>query len=186
MGAGVQVVEAYQAVDAQGYRVGGGICPTVGLAGGYTQGAGHGDLSSTYGLAADQTLEWEVVTAEGQHLVASPTRNSDLYWALSRGGGTYAVVMSLTSRLYPDGMVGGANLTVSSTGLSQDQFWDIVELWHDALPAVVDAGARVTNTMTKDLLFVGPISAPAKSEAEVRQLLALHDPIGEAQRLLLD
>ena len=42
-------------------------------------------LSSAYGLAADQTLEFEVVTMQGEHLVVSPTQNEDLYWALSGG-----------------------------------------------------------------------------------------------------
>ena len=49
------------------------------------QGGGHSILSSAYGLAADQTLEFEVVTMQGEHIVASPTQNEDLYWALSGG-----------------------------------------------------------------------------------------------------
>ncbi|RYP78465.1 hypothetical protein DL769_003188 [Monosporascus sp. CRB-8-3] len=88
LGAGVQAVEVYQAAQTQGLRVTGGFCPTVGLAGGYIQGAGHGALEGLYGLAADNTLEFEVVTTEGQHLVATPTNNSDQYWALNGGGGS--------------------------------------------------------------------------------------------------
>jgi len=42
-------------------------------------------LSPVFGLSADQTLEFEVVTTEGEFVVASPTENSDLYWALSGG-----------------------------------------------------------------------------------------------------
>jgi len=42
-------------------------------------------LSSVFGLSADQTLEFEVVTTEGDFVIASPTENSDLYWALSGG-----------------------------------------------------------------------------------------------------
>ncbi|KAK5016274.1 hypothetical protein LTR16_001824 [Cryomyces antarcticus] len=40
-----------------GLAIVGGECPTIGLAGGYTQGGGRSALSSKYGLAADQTLE---------------------------------------------------------------------------------------------------------------------------------
>ncbi len=40
----------------------GGECLTVGIAGGYTQGGGHSALTSRFGLAADQALEWEVIT----------------------------------------------------------------------------------------------------------------------------
>ena len=57
MGAGVQAFEAYYAADARGLRVLGGECPTVGIAGGYTQGGGHSALSSIYGLGADQALD---------------------------------------------------------------------------------------------------------------------------------
>ena len=58
MGAGVHGFEAYSAADKINFAVVGGECPTVGLAGGYTQGGGHSALASKYGLAADQTLEW--------------------------------------------------------------------------------------------------------------------------------
>ena len=98
-----------------------GTCPTVGIAGGYTSGGGHGVFTSRYGMAADNVLEWEVVTAAGQHLVATPTDPStrDLYWALSGGGaGTFAVVISMTTRVYPDGPMAGAGFgfNVESAG----------------------------------------------------------------------
>lgn len=60
----------------------------MGIAGGYTQGGGHSALTSAYGMGADQALEWEVVTPNGDHLIASPTQNTDLYFALSGGGGS--------------------------------------------------------------------------------------------------
>ena len=41
MGAGVQGFEAYEAADKNGLAVVGGECPTVGLAGGYTQGSSY-------------------------------------------------------------------------------------------------------------------------------------------------
>lgn len=82
MGAGIQGYEAIEAAQAQGLVAVGGECPTVGLAGGYTQGGGHSALSTSFGLGADQTLEWEVVTASGEVVTASRTQNVDLYWAL--------------------------------------------------------------------------------------------------------
>ncbi|KAI2465784.1 hypothetical protein F4781DRAFT_435039 [Annulohypoxylon bovei var. microspora] len=76
--AGAQAFEMYTAADAAGLRVVGEACTTVGLAGGFLQGVGHSTLSSTYGMGADQILEWEVVSANGTHLVASPFENEDL------------------------------------------------------------------------------------------------------------
>ncbi len=51
------MIGADVAAHAQGLVVVGGNCQTVDLAGGYTQGGGHGPLISRFGLAADQVLE---------------------------------------------------------------------------------------------------------------------------------
>lgn len=83
MGAGVQGFEAVGAAQKLGLTVTGGECPTVCLAGRYTQSSSHSALSSKFGMAADQTLEWEVVMGTGEFVKASPTENEDLYWALS-------------------------------------------------------------------------------------------------------
>jgi FAD/FMN-containing dehydrogenase len=48
-----------------GLVVVGGECPTIGIAGGYTQGGGNSAISTSFGLAADNVLKWEVVTANG-------------------------------------------------------------------------------------------------------------------------
>lgn len=97
MGAGVLASNAQAVAHAQGLVVVAGTCPTVGMAGGYTQGGGTSPVATRLGLGADQVLEWEVVTVQGQLLTATPTENSDLYWALSGGGGgNYAAVLWLT------------------------------------------------------------------------------------------
>ncbi|KAL8841192.1 MAG: hypothetical protein Q9170_001046 [Blastenia crenularia] len=121
-GAGSQFFEAYKAAAANGVRVLGGYCPTVGFSGGYVQSGGHGPLAASYGLAADNTLEFEVVTVDGRHLVASPSQNSDLYWALSGGGaGNYAVVLSMTTKTHPDGPTAGASIVFANT--DEDKYW---------------------------------------------------------------
>ena len=124
-GAGIQFFEAYEAAAEHGLRVLGGYCPSVGMAGGYVQGAGHGPLAASYGLAADNTLEFEVVTVDGRHLTASATQNSDLYWALSGGGaGNYAIVLSVTSKAHADGPTAGASLSFANTNV--DTYWAAV------------------------------------------------------------
>ncbi|KAM4059507.1 FAD binding domain-containing protein [Hirsutella rhossiliensis] len=150
VGAGVQFFELYRAAARRGLRVAGGYCPTVGIAGGYVQGAGHGPLGATYGLAADNTLEFEVVTTGGRRLAVSPSRHPDLFWALSGGGGgTYAVVVSATVKAHPDGRVAGASLTIRND--NDDAFWSAVGAWHrhllvlDRIPGFTTAWG-VTNT----------------------------------------
>lgn len=44
---------------------------------------GHSPVSSKYGLATDQTLEWELIIGTGECVTANPTEIQDSYWALS-------------------------------------------------------------------------------------------------------
>ncbi|KAK8101282.1 hypothetical protein PG999_011656 [Apiospora kogelbergensis] len=96
VGAGVTVLEVYEAANRHGVSALGGICESVGYAGGYLAGGGHTPLSGLYGMAADQALAFEVVTADGRFVTASKSSHPDLYWALQGGGGsTYGVVTSV-------------------------------------------------------------------------------------------
>ncbi|KAL8996990.1 MAG: hypothetical protein Q9169_003641 [Polycauliona sp. 2 TL-2023] len=172
MGAGVQAVEAYQYAYDRGLAVVGGNCPTVGIAGGYTQGGGHSPLSSKFGMAADQALEWEVVTASGQYLVASPSQNADLFWALSGGGGgTYAVVASLTVKAHPEMMTSAANLTFTSGERGPDSFWNAVRVFHEDIPTIVDAGAYAAFLLSGESFVLMPVQAPGMPKAQLQRLL---------------
>lgn len=160
IGAGIQAFEAYEFAESHGLRLMGGECSTVGLAGGYSQGGGHSMLSSKHGLAADNTLEWEVITAAGQHLVASPTQNSDLYWALSGGGGgTYAVVLSLTTKAFPDGSVAGASLSFNTSTMSVDTYWELIGIWQTQLPKLVDQGSMMVYSFTNTTFGLSPLTS---------------------------
>jgi hypothetical protein len=172
LGAGVQGFEANNAAAKAGLQILGGVCPTVGIVGGFTQGGGHSLLSTKYGMGADQALEWEVVTADGTLVTASPTRNSDLYWALSGGGGgTYGVVVSLTVKAYPDGVVGGATGGFLAEGISQDTYWGAVELWHTIIPSIVEAGAHITWIVQKQVFTLYEVTIPGGTEELLRSLL---------------
>lgn len=87
IGAGVQVVELYQAADRYGYTAVGGECRTVGVAGGYTAMGGHSPMSPIAGLGSDQVLSVEIVTPDGRFVTADEKHNPDLFWAVRGGGG---------------------------------------------------------------------------------------------------
>lgn len=171
LGAGVEGFEAYQLGRDTGNRIVGGTCPTVGIVGGYSQGGGHSILSSESGMGADNVLEWEVVTAEGKHLVATPEKNQDLYWALSGGGpGTFAVVLSMTARLHKDGIVGGTILSFNDTQVGNDRFWDAVGAWHALLPPFLEAGNSFTYSVAnKEFTAYGTM--PGADASKIDQLL---------------
>ena len=158
IGAGVMGYQAAQAADAAGVVAVTGECPTVGLAG-FTMGAGHSALSTSFGMGADQVLEYEVVTSFGQLVTASPTQNSDLYWALSGGGpGTYGVVVSMTVKTYPGKKIGGASLALAAAYTTQAKFNEAVTALHAFLPTMTDLGADIIYVATKDVLQINPIT----------------------------
>ena len=86
------------ATQAQGLATTGATVGSVGIAG-MTLGGGTGRLDRLVGLACDNLLDAEVVTADGQVLTAS--EHPDLLWALRGGGGNLGVVTSLRYRLHP-------------------------------------------------------------------------------------
>ncbi|HEX6022937.1 MAG TPA: FAD-binding oxidoreductase [Solirubrobacter sp.] len=77
-----------------------GTNPTVGVTG-FTFGGGHGFLSRKYGLAADNLLRADIVTADGELLTAREDRRSGLFWALRGAGGNFGVATSLEFKLHP-------------------------------------------------------------------------------------
>ena len=172
LGAGIEGFEAYTAAHAVGHSIVGGSCPTVGISGGWAQGGGHSLLSSSYGMGADNVLEWEVVTVDGQHLTATPEKNSKLYWAMSGGGGgNYAVAVSMTARLHPDGIMGSASLIFNDSKVGNDVFWNAVGSYHALLAPFVDEGHSSTYTLSRNKFLSWGITMPGADLAKVNQLM---------------
>jgi FAD/FMN-containing dehydrogenase len=71
--------------------------------GGLTLGGGYGWLARRHGVACDNLLSADLITADGKLLRVSATENPDLFWAIRGGGGNFGVVSSFEYRLHEIG-----------------------------------------------------------------------------------
>ncbi|WP_461146341.1 FAD-binding oxidoreductase [Spirosoma pulveris] len=100
--AGVLWSELDQATQQFGLATTGGTVSHTGIAG-LTLGGGLGWLMGKHGLACDNLLSVDIVTANGELLTASETENEDLFWAVRGGGGNFGIVTKFTYQLHPVG-----------------------------------------------------------------------------------
>ncbi len=90
--------------QAFGLAVTGGQISTTGIAG-LTLGGGWGYLARQHGLASDNLLSVDLVTADGEFLTASAAEHADLFWGVRGGGGNFGVATSFEYQLHPVGPV---------------------------------------------------------------------------------
>jgi FAD/FMN-containing dehydrogenase len=101
----------------------GGYVSTTGIAG-FTLGGGLGWLVRKHGLACDNLLSVDLVTADGRFLTASSTENSDLFWGVRGGGGNFGIVTSFKFRVHPVGTaLAGLLLYPFTQAKAALQFW---------------------------------------------------------------
>jgi FAD/FMN-containing dehydrogenase len=141
-----------------GLAVTGGAISTTGVAG-YTLGGGLGWLMAKHGLAADNLLSAEIVTANGEVLNVSEKSHPDLFWAIRGGGGNFGVVTSFEFRLHHQPFVVGGLIAHPITAAAE-----LLRYYRDSSRAASD-----------DLnLFAGLVHAPDGSGMKLAALLVCH------------
>ena len=113
-GGGITAGDYTTAAHARGLATGFGDTASVGV-GGLTLGGGFGYLSRKFGLAIDELLAAEVVTADGVVLQVDGSSHPDLFWAIRGGGGNFGVVTRFKFRLREVDTVFGGMLVLPAT-----------------------------------------------------------------------
>jgi FAD/FMN-containing dehydrogenase len=164
---GVRWGELNDATAPYGLAVTGGVVSTTGIAG-YTLGGGLGWLMAKHGLAADNLLAVELVTADGDVLQVDADSHPDLFWALRGGGGNFGVATGFTYRLHPVKTIVGGLIAHPL-----DAAPDLLRFYRDAVAGASD-----------DLsVFAGLVHAPDGSGAKLGALVVFHTgDAAEAER----
>jgi len=119
--------------QAFGLATPGGRMTTTGV-GGFTLGGGYGWLSPVHGLACDNLVSVDVVTADGRVVIASEDINPELFWGVRGGGGDFGVVTSYRFRLHPVGPIVRAGLLIWSATEAES----VIAGWRDYVEQAPD------------------------------------------------
>src|SRR5215467_3986854 len=167
----------------------GGLVSTTGVAG-FTLGGGIGWLMRQYGLACDNLVGADVVTADGRLVHASADENADLFWGLRGGGGNFGIVTSFELALHPV----GPEIYAGPLFLPGDAAGDLLRFYREWAPNQPDAITTAVSLATAPPLPVIPeewhgkkvaivitvCAGPVEDgEALVRELRTVAEPVAD-------
>jgi FAD/FMN-containing dehydrogenase len=166
-----------------------GINSTTGV-GGLTLGGGFGWLTRKHGLAIDNLISADIVTANGERLHADIDSHPDLFWAIRGGGGNFGVVTTFEFALHAVGPMITAGLIVfpfAQAGTVLRKYRDYVEALDDDVsvwavlrkaPPLPFLPTSVHGTDVVALAFFSPLP-PDEVDAAIAQVRAFGEPVGE-------
>ena len=181
--AGLTWGEFNHEAQAFGLAATGGFVSTTGIAG-LTLGGGLGWLVRKYGLALDNLLSVDIVTADGQFLTASETENQELFWGVRGGGGNFGIATSFEYRIYPVGEVLAGIVLHPQSNLTE-----VLQFYRDyiasGVPDELTSGALVFTApdgvpvVIIYMVYAGPIE---EGEQVVKPLREFGPPVADQVR----
>ena len=189
IGGGATWAQVDRATQEHGLATTGGRVSSTGVAG-LTLGGGSGWLERKHGLACDNLLAAELVTADGGRVRASATENPELLWALRGGGGNFGVVTALEMTLHPVGPEVLAGLVVYPEERGAELLRAFRDLMRDAPDELSLAYAHLTIPEDPDFapewhgrpaVAVAGMWAgdPAEGEPVLAGIRGLGDPVAD-------
>jgi FAD/FMN-containing dehydrogenase len=175
--------------QAHGLATTGGLVSTTGV-GGFTLGGGIGWLMRRHGLACDNLVGADVVTAAGSIVHASESENAELFWGLRGGGGNFGIVTQFEFELHAVGPI----VYAGPIFYPAEAAADLLRLFRDWAPEAPDDVTALVNLTTAPPLPVIPeewhgrkvvafiaVSAGPVEEAEglVRGFRAVATPVAD-------
>ena len=118
--------------------------------GGLTLGGGMGWLARQYGLSCDNVISFQVVTADGDVVIASADENPDLFWGLRGGGGNFGIVTEFEFQLHE---IGTRTLSVE-LDFPVDGAASVIAAWRD-LSATAPRQATFAASVSGGIVTVG-------------------------------
>jgi FAD binding domain/Berberine and berberine like len=165
--AGLTLGEFDAATSRYGLATTLGVVSMTGIAG-LTLGGGIGWLNGKNGLACDNVLSMDVVTADGQLRTASAGQHQDLFWALRGGGGNFGAVVSFTYRLHPVRMV-----LAGPISYPPERAAEALRIYH-----------QVASSAPDSLATAASVARGADGEPSVSVVVCWSGPVDEGEHVL--
>jgi len=164
------------AAQQHGLATPGGEISDTGVAG-LTLGGGIGWLSRLHGLAADNLMSVELVTADGSLREVDDSSDPDLMWGLRGGGGNFGIVTSFHFRLHPVGPVYGGMVMFPAP-----QAADVLRLYRDLGAGLPDCAGIVAAMITAPP--VPDFPAALRGQPVIAIAAAYFGDVAEGERVL--
>ncbi len=160
VGGGAVWADVDHETQAHGLATTGGLVSSTGV-GGFTLGGGIGWTMRKFGLACDNLVGADVVTADGRLVHASETENADLLWGLRGGGGNFGIVTQFELALHPLGPM----VYAGPIFYSADADRDLLRLFREWAGNAPDEITAIVNLTTAPPLPVIPAEWHGKKVA---------------------